>query len=161
MTSPVRSNRAKTTTRRLAPAALAGAGAIRSTAADMLTYLEAQLHPDKLAGHLKAGANSRTLPAAIMRSQAVQADAAPIGKIAFNWLRNDQSGDYLHDGATAGFSSFAFFNPKEDFGALVLVNTGPETQPFATLVGVHIRQRFTGAPAISPSTSSSCRSIRS
>jgi hypothetical protein len=58
-------------------------------------------------------------------------------------------GDYLHDGATAGFSSFAFFNPKEDFGAVVFVNTGPETQPFATLVGVHIRQRFTGAPAIS------------
>lgn len=36
--------------------ALAGAGAIRSTAGDMLTYLEAQLHPDLAAGSTLASA---------------------------------------------------------------------------------------------------------
>jgi CubicO group peptidase (beta-lactamase class C family) len=120
--------------------ALAGAGAIRSTAGDMLTYLEAQLHPDKAPPRLKA---------AIVRSQMIQGDAAPIGKIAFNWLQNARTGDLLHDGGTAGFSSFAFFNPKEDFAAVVLMNSGPAAPPFATLVGTHIRQRFEGVAAVS------------
>jgi serine-type D-Ala-D-Ala carboxypeptidase/endopeptidase len=120
--------------------ALAGAGAIRSTAGDMVTYLEAQLHPEKAPARLRA---------AIVRSQTIQGDT-PMGKIAFNWLQNARNGDFLHDGGTAGFSSFAFFNPKEDFGAIVLVNTGPAPpQPFATLVGMHIRQRFGGVEAVS------------
>jgi CubicO group peptidase (beta-lactamase class C family) len=43
-------------------AAMAGAGAIRSTAADMLTYLEANLHPDrvKVAADLASGSTRKT-----------------------------------------------------------------------------------------------------
>lgn len=126
--------------------ALAGAGAIRSTAGDVLTYLEAQLHPEKLS---LSGANGRTLPAAIVRSHAIQGDATPVGKIAFNWMYNVRNGDYIHDGATAGFNSYAFFNPKEDFAVVVLMNSGPDPRTFATIVGTHIGQRFEGAAAVS------------
>ncbi|MGC2163287.1 MAG: serine hydrolase domain-containing protein, partial [Silvibacterium sp.] len=45
--------------------ALVGAGGVRSTAADMLTYLEAQLHPDALAKKDLATPQGKTLPAAI------------------------------------------------------------------------------------------------
>ena len=48
--------------------ALAGAGGIRSTAADMLTYLEAQLHPDKLPATAASTPQGKTLPAAINAS---------------------------------------------------------------------------------------------
>jgi D-alanyl-D-alanine-carboxypeptidase/D-alanyl-D-alanine-endopeptidase len=41
--------------------ALVGAGGIRSTAADMLTYLDAQLHPDHITGNTP---EAKTLPAA-------------------------------------------------------------------------------------------------
>jgi serine-type D-Ala-D-Ala carboxypeptidase/endopeptidase len=120
--------------------ALAGAGAIRSTAADMLTYLQAQLHPERAPPRLKA---------ALVRSQTIQGDAAPVGKIAFNWVYRAQNGDFFHDGETAGFSSMAFFNPEQDFAAVVLMNSGPEPESFAALVGMHIRQRLGGEAAVS------------
>jgi serine-type D-Ala-D-Ala carboxypeptidase/endopeptidase len=120
--------------------ALAGAGAIRSTAVDMLTYLQAQLHPERVPPRLKA---------ALVRSQTIQGDAAPVGKIAFNWMYRAQTGDFFHDGATAGFNSMAFFNPEQDFAAVVLMNSGPEPEALAALVGMHIRQRLGGEPAVS------------
>jgi serine-type D-Ala-D-Ala carboxypeptidase/endopeptidase len=47
---------------------LAGAGAIRSTAGDMLTYLEAQLHPDHLPATARNSAEGKTLAAALAAS---------------------------------------------------------------------------------------------
>ena len=60
--------------------AFAGAGAIRSTASDMLTYLEANLHPEnlKLTADSPAAASLR---AAIIQSHQLRADA-PGGRIA-------------------------------------------------------------------------------
>ena len=53
-------------------------------------------------------------------------------------------------GGTGGFTSFAFFNPKENYAGVVLVNVaiGPRGS-FADLLGHHIRQRFAGERAIS------------
>jgi len=34
-------------------------------------------------------------------------------------------GNYWHNGATAAYSSYAFFNPKGDYAAVVLLNTSP------------------------------------
>jgi D-alanyl-D-alanine-carboxypeptidase/D-alanyl-D-alanine-endopeptidase len=53
--------------------AFAGAGAIRSTAGDMLTYLEAQLHPEKIPVNHSGGA---ALAAALAQSHDLRADAA-------------------------------------------------------------------------------------
>jgi len=127
--------------------ALAGAGALRSTAADMLTYLEANLHPDGFAAH--GSDATRTLATALAQSQQLRADAGNM-KIAFAWFYNPQTKDYWHNGATGGYSSYAFFNPQGDYAGVVLINFSVGSQgSLADLLGQHISQRFAGQPAIS------------
>jgi serine-type D-Ala-D-Ala carboxypeptidase/endopeptidase len=128
--------------------ALAGAGALRSTANDMLTYLAANLHPEKRAnGHSRDDA---TLPAAFALSHQLRADALPGMRIAFAWLYQTESGTYWHNGGTGGYSAYAFFNPAGDYAGVVLLNTtlGPAGS-FADQLGQHINQRLAGKPAVS------------
>jgi CubicO group peptidase (beta-lactamase class C family) len=131
--------------------ALAGAGAIRSTAGDMLIYLAAELHPDQIAVARSASDEStRTLAAAIKRSQVPQVAVGGGNRIAFAWFFNSASGSYWHSGATGGYSAYASFNPAADFAAIVLMNTSPAaTGSFADRLAEHIWERFTGKPAIS------------
>jgi CubicO group peptidase (beta-lactamase class C family) len=117
--------------------ALAGAGAIRSTASDMLTYLEAQLHPDKFPA----------LAAAIRQTQVLRADAMPGMHIGMAWLHVDKDGYYWHNGGTGGYSSYAFFDPANDCAGVVLYNRTVGDN-FADLLGVHLRQRLLGVPAV-------------
>jgi len=118
--------------------ALAGAGAIRSTAADMLTYLEAQLHPEKFPA----------LAAAIAQTHELRADALPGMRIGLAWLHVDKDGYYWHNGGTGGYSSYAFFDPKNDCAAIVLFNTTVGGS-FVDLLGVHARQRLVGEASVS------------
>ncbi|MGC3980881.1 MAG: serine hydrolase domain-containing protein [Steroidobacteraceae bacterium] len=128
---------------------MAGAGAIRSTAADMLTYLEAQLHPQGIKSATTKDANARSLPAAITQAHALQRDAGSNARIAYAWIYNSNTGDYWHNGATGGYSSYAFFNPQQDYAAVVLFNTTPNDRgSFADYLGQHISQRFGGKPAV-------------
>jgi len=129
--------------------ALAGAGAIRSSAPDMLVYLQANLHPDSL--NLAAGPSAATLPAALIQSHQLRADR-PGGRIALAWFFQPVTGDYLHEGETPGYSSYAFFNPKGDFAVVVLSNTGANLRTetsFAGRLAQHIEQRLAGESAIS------------
>jgi len=126
--------------------ALAGAGAIRSTAADMVIYLQANLHPDQLPSTANGTPDGKTLPAALAQSHELRADALPGMRIALAWLYVPATGSYWHNGGTGGYSSFAFFNPKADYAAVVLVNTAGE---FADRLGHHIAERLAGKPAIS------------
>jgi len=121
--------------------ALAGAGALRSTAADMLTFLEAQLHPDRIKGR---SAEARTLPAAIAASHEVRGESGPGMHIGLNWIRVDESGRYWHNGATGGFHAFALFDPANDFGVVVLLNGSLELED---RLAKHIVERLTGKPA--------------
>ncbi|HEY2516411.1 MAG TPA: serine hydrolase domain-containing protein, partial [Polyangiaceae bacterium] len=100
--------------------ALAGAGAIRSTAADMLVYLEAQLHPDHLPASARATPEGKTLPAAIAASHEVRDKAGEGMHIALNWLKVDETGTYWHNGGTGGYTAVALFNPEKDFAVVVL-----------------------------------------
>jgi CubicO group peptidase (beta-lactamase class C family) len=129
--------------------AFAGAGAIRSTAADMLTYVEANLHPEslKLGGQSPEGS---TLSAAITQQHELRADAGAAMKIGLAWLYVPDGGEYWHNGATGGYSSYAFFNPTHDRAGVVLYNAtiGPGGS-FADRLGQHISQRLAGKPAIS------------
>lgn len=117
----------------------------------MLTYLEAQLHPEA-AKRAKAAADSpsATITSALQLSQQVRADVGPGMKIGLAWLYESASGNYWHNGGTGGYSSYAFFNPKEDYAAVVLFNTtlGKEGS-FADRLGQHISERLSGKPAIS------------
>ena len=127
----------------------AGAGAIRSTAGDMLTYLEANLHPEtvKAAGGF---AGSKTLSAALVQDHELHADAVAGMRIALAWLYEPDKGNYWHNGATGGYSSYGFFNPKGDYAAVVLYNASiSERGSFADRVGEHISERLAGKPAIS------------
>jgi D-alanyl-D-alanine-carboxypeptidase/D-alanyl-D-alanine-endopeptidase len=122
--------------------ALAGAGAIRSTASDMLTYLEVQLHPDKV--------KDPQLANALRLSHELRADSFPGMKIGLAWLFLTNTGAYWHDGGTGGFSSYALFNPKEDYALVVLFNTAAGARgSFANLLGDHIAARLGGKPAMS------------
>jgi serine-type D-Ala-D-Ala carboxypeptidase/endopeptidase len=129
--------------------AFAGAGAIRSTASDMLTYLEANLHPESIKPAAKSTAAS-TLSSALTQQHELRADAMPGTRIALAWLFESESGNYWHNGATGGYSAYAFFNPKGDYAAVVLLNTTlGNTGSFADRLGQHISQRLAGKPAIS------------
>jgi CubicO group peptidase (beta-lactamase class C family) len=129
--------------------ALAGAGGIRSTAADMLTYLDAQLHPDRLPAAVLAQPDGKTLPAAIALSHVTQADVGKATHIALNWLHVDATGTYWHNGGTGGYSSFASFNPDQDVAIVVLSNTATGSNGFTEKLGAHIAQRLAGKEAVS------------
>jgi CubicO group peptidase (beta-lactamase class C family) len=127
----------------------AGVGAIRSTAGDMLTYLEANLHPESIrpvAGFPAAA----TLSSALIKSHELEADISSGTRIALAWLFETETGNYWYNGATGGYSACTFFNPKGDYAAVVLLNTAPgENGIFVDRLCHHISQRFAGKPAIS------------
>ncbi|SPE24284.1 Beta-lactamase [Candidatus Sulfopaludibacter sp. SbA3] len=125
------------------PEGLAGSGAIRSTAADMLKYLAANLHPETLGG---------TLPQALALAHRPRAEGAPGTVIGLAWWHSPSDGSWSHGGAMHGFTSNAFFSPKDDDAAVVLLNNGPDDIGLADLLTVHIRQRMAGEPAVSLDT---------
>lgn len=129
--------------------ALAGAGAIRSTADDMLTYLDAQLHPNQLPASTLAAPNGKTLSAAIAQTHVIHADVGNNMHIALNWFHRDDTGTYWHNGGTGGYSSYAAFNPQQDFAIVILNNVAPGENSLADILGAHIEQRLEGKRAVS------------
>jgi CubicO group peptidase (beta-lactamase class C family) len=112
---------------------------IRSTVADMLTYLEAQLHPER-----------SPFPAALVESHLLHDLTASNGRrIALAWAYDPDTGVYAHDGATAGFTGYAGFDPRRGFAVVVLVNANPVRFPIFGFLGEHVRQRLSGEPALS------------
>jgi hypothetical protein len=116
----------------------------------MLTYLEAQLHPDHLPRAVSATPEGKTLGAALAASHVMQGDVGPKLHIALNWVRFDESGNFCHDGATGGYSAFALFNPDADFAVVILSNTtiGGD-HSFTDNLAAHVAQRLAGKPAVS------------
>lgn len=130
--------------------AFAGAGAIRSTASDMLSYLDAQLRPESVKSAAAGSTPGSTLSSALQLSHQIHADVAPTMRIALAWLYEIKTGNYWHNGGTGGFSSYAAFNPKEDYATVVLFNTTLGANgSFADRVGEHVMERLSGRPAVS------------
>jgi CubicO group peptidase (beta-lactamase class C family) len=95
---------------------LAGAGAIRSTAADMLKFLDANLHPER-------GPLGKALELAHReRASAGGANAA----IGLNWIILHAGTDTIvwHNGGTGGYRTFIGFEPSRRMGVVVLTNSG-------------------------------------
>ncbi len=95
--------------------ALAGAGAIRSTANDMLNYVAAYmgLKPSPLASAMamaRRDFNDTTIPD--MR----------IG-LAWHLMKRPDTVIVWHNGGTAGYHSFVGFDPKREIGIVVLSNS--------------------------------------
>jgi D-alanyl-D-alanine-carboxypeptidase/D-alanyl-D-alanine-endopeptidase len=130
-----------------------GAGAIKSTAADMLTYLDGNLHPDKYAAGAAADSPAATLPAAVALDHQVRANAAVNGdtRIALAWFFSPKMGFYSHSGGTGGYSSTAAFNPAEDRAIVVLYNRDNAdiaAPQFAERVVENLAELMSGKPSI-------------
>jgi CubicO group peptidase (beta-lactamase class C family) len=104
--------------------ALAGAGAFRSDAGDMLEFLAANL------GHKKTG-----LAPAMAAMRIPRIPVAPGMGQAIGWNTGTQAGSefFLKDGGTFGFSSVIAFDPKRRTGIVILSNT------FGSVVDLAVR----------------------
>lgn len=93
---------------------LAGAGALRSNAEDLLRFLDANLD----------GASS-PLPFAIPESHKPRVDAGPGMQIGLGWhIRTTKERQLIwHNGGTGGYRSFLGFDPKRKIGVIVLENS--------------------------------------
>ena len=115
----------------------------------MLLYVEANLHPEKLKP-VGASTPAKTIAAALTQDHELRADSFGGQKIALAWLFDPATGNYWRNGATGGYSAYAFFNPKGDYGAVVLLNaTLSEKGSYADRIGEHISERLAGKAAIS------------
>lgn len=105
---------------------LAGAGAIKSSGADMLRYLKANM------GLLKT-----SLYPAMQLAHKPRA-AVPGGRIGLVWMtRHDADGDVIwHNGMTGGYASFMGFTADGHHGVVVLTNepSSVDDLGFATLL---------------------------
>lgn len=106
---------------------LAGAGAINSTGADMLRYLEANM-----------GRGQGVLQHAMKLAQQPRHEIGPNERIGLVWMtRHDKNGDVIwHNGETGGYASFMGFTPDGSRGVVILTNTQQSVDDlgFATLL---------------------------
>jgi CubicO group peptidase (beta-lactamase class C family) len=94
--------------------AVAGAGALRSTASDLMKFGEAMLHPEKT-----------PLKEALAIALQAQADAPAMGgQIGLGVFLSKHEGDMRlsHDGGTGGYSSSLQVIPSKDIVRVVLIN---------------------------------------
>jgi CubicO group peptidase (beta-lactamase class C family) len=106
--------------------ALAGAGALRSTVNDMLTFLQANMKPPATAvGRALAETHTPRHPLG----------AAP-GRIGLGWhIRPSSRGDIVwHNGGTGGYHSFIGFDPARGIGVVVLHNSAASIDD----IGLHL-----------------------
>ncbi len=103
--------------------ALAGAGAIRSTANDMLRYLRTNM-----------GIDPSPLAAAMKLAQQPRSDMTKTMRIGLAWMTT-RKGIIWHNGGTGGYRSFIGFTADGRRGVVLLSNTAfdPDDLGFATL----------------------------
>jgi CubicO group peptidase (beta-lactamase class C family) len=119
-------------------AALAGAGAIRSTAADMLIFARALLDP-----------NSPIAPA-MKTALSVRTPGENRFEQALGWLVRPISGRELlmHNGQSYGFSSILILEPAKGRAVVALVNSAAEPGPEDLAFNIVGGQRVAPTPAV-------------
>ncbi len=113
--------------------ALAGAGALRASAADLVRFVEANLRPPE--GPLGAALRATHAPRADRRG----------GRIGLGWhigLGADPEVRW-HNGATAGASSFVAFDAAAGVGVVVLAN---QSTPLTDALGAALLDMLRGRP---------------
>jgi D-alanyl-D-alanine-carboxypeptidase/D-alanyl-D-alanine-endopeptidase len=102
---------------------LAGAGAIRSTANDLLRYLKASM-----------GIDPSPLAAAMKLAQAPLSEMNKTSRIGLAWMTS-RTGIIWHNGGTGGYRSYLGFTADRQHGVIILSNTAVDLDDlgFATL----------------------------
>ncbi len=105
--------------------ALAGAGALRSTAQDLTKLLAAAM-----------GLVRTPLDSAVRLTEVIQFDAGPTMRIGLGWhvIGPDTSMVYWHNGGTGGYHSFIGFDPRRKIGVAVLSNDASSIDD----IGLHV-----------------------
>lgn len=97
-------------------AALAGAGGLRASTADLAVFLRAQLRP-----------GDGGFADAVRLTREVDVKSNPFLHAHLGWMSVNPRGtdyrQYWHNGGTGGFASFVGFTPTRDAGVVVLSNT--------------------------------------
>ncbi len=110
---------------------LAGAGAIRSSANDMMTYMAANI-----------GLVETPLSEAIELSHKVQRDFAGRIKIGLGWITYEHAGEWMvhHSGGTGGYNAYVGFKKGKPSGVVVLGNSFSATDT-TTIGGAVLTER--------------------
>jgi CubicO group peptidase (beta-lactamase class C family) len=118
--------------------ALAGAGALHSSARDLARFVRAQL------GFLPEAEVPAALRQALALTHEPRADGMGKGKVALAWFITPDGTRWWHNGATGGFRSWVSFDPVRKRGMVVLANSSDEH--FESLA-LHLAQAWSAAPA--------------
>jgi D-alanyl-D-alanine-carboxypeptidase/D-alanyl-D-alanine-endopeptidase len=128
----------------------AGALGAKSTAEDLLTWLDANLHPERYAAGAAAGSPGATLPAAFAIDHQLHGMVKPNTEVALSWLFDVESGRFEHGGTTPGYTAHVEFAPAQDRGIVVLYNRmdeSPGQRRFVDRVAENINELMSGRPA--------------
>lgn len=125
---------------------VAGAGAIRSTAVDMLNYLAANMGLEK----------SSLYPAMqLAQKNSGSEDSNPIVGLGWHTMNQDGMEIIWHNGGTGGYRTFAGFIKGGDKGVVVLSNSNAGVDD----IGIHILQPTAALNNPKPSISTKLKSI--
>ncbi len=91
---------------------LPGAGALRSTAEDLVRFVAANLDPA-----------STPIGPVLEAAQVPQRDIGPGQKMALGWHVDTRQGIHWHNGQTGGYHSYIAFCKPKNIGVVVLSNT--------------------------------------
>jgi D-alanyl-D-alanine-carboxypeptidase/D-alanyl-D-alanine-endopeptidase len=128
----------------------AGAVGATSTAEDLLTYLDANMHPERYAAGAAPGSPGATMPAAFALDHQLRGVVKQNTEVALAWLFDVRSGRFEHGGTTPGFSAHVEFAPEQDRGIVVLYNRmdeQPGQERFVDRVAENINELMSGKPA--------------
>lgn len=117
---------------------LAGAGALRSNANDMLTFLEANI-----------GEPTTELERAMRVSHDARQPAGGVMDVGLGWHIRKVGDDRIvwHNGGTGGYRTFAGFDPDREVGVVVLTNSTEGADD----IGFHLlNEELEPAPAPTP-----------
>jgi serine-type D-Ala-D-Ala carboxypeptidase/endopeptidase len=123
-----------------------GAVGAKSTVEDLLTWLDANLHPE----HYAAGSSGATLPAAFAIDHQLRGKVMQNTEVAFSWLYDVESGRYEHGGTAPGYTAHVEFVPAQDRGVVVLYNRMDEVpgqRRFVDQIAENINELMSGEPA--------------
>jgi CubicO group peptidase (beta-lactamase class C family) len=114
---------------------LAGAGAVRSSAADMARFLRANLDP-----------TGSPLAEALRLSHKPQFGVEGDTSIGLGWHLNTRAKSVWHNGQTGGYHSFAGFLPERKAGVVVLANSASDLVDAVGANVLRIQEGLTPVP---------------